>query len=220
MYCKSAKVWRDKSNLILEAIDHCRYQCGSALLLSDGELEFQKALVEGGLPLVWTRARLQCHHALEWSLYKAINEGRAPSLRLDVGCFPCVHCGVQVGAENGLEEWKKEAAKSPNLDVAPLCSNETCRSYGWITKAKRKPNQVKVAQQKHAAKKRRVEEHRRSAGAGGSSAASAGSGVGGREAARPHANAGNGDAGRGNGIIRPNAVAHATMGGRRPRSTQ
>ena len=169
-------------------------------MLSDGDFLFQKALHVGGVPLlVWTRARIQCHHALEWSLYKSINEGRVPSLRLDVGCSPCAHCGVDVGAENGLEDWKKEMKKAPALDIAPLCSKETCRSYGWVTKAKRKPNQVKVAQQKRAAKRKRLEEHRRSGSSGGSAAA-----------------AGAGESDR---IIRPNAVAHASMGGGRPRSS-
>ena len=43
------------------------------------------------------------------------------------------------------------------MDVAPRCSSEQCKSFGWVKKVKRKPNQMKVAQQESARKRARVE---------------------------------------------------------------
>ena len=162
MYCKTLSVYNKNSNWVTEAVDHCRYHCGSAIL-ANGELAFQKALHDDadGKPLIWANPQIRCHHAIEWPLYKAIYESRARHLSFTVGVRPCAHCAVEVTVENGLEDWNKEKEKHPALDVAPLCSNEVCRSYGWVTKNKKKPNQQKVAQQKRAAKKQRLEEHRR-----------------------------------------------------------
>ena len=64
------------------------------------------------------RETLQCHTAVEWAIYAAVQSGRTPSLHLDAGVLPCCHCAVEVGEENGLEEWKKEAEQDAKVNVS------------------------------------------------------------------------------------------------------
>ena len=115
IYCKSAGNYRNCIHHISEAIEHCQYTCGSAIVIP-GELCFQRKLHDkDGIPIIWMRETLQCHSAIEWALYAAVQNGRSPSLRLDAGALPCCHCGTEVGDENGKEEWKNEKEKHPKV---------------------------------------------------------------------------------------------------------
>ena len=134
IYCKNATNFRKHRSDIAEAIEHCQYTCGSAIVIP-GDFGFQRRLHgnKDGLPIIWVRETLQCHTAVEWALYAAVQSGRTPSLHLDAGVLPCCHCGLEVGEENGKEEWEDEAEKDAKVSAIhpfiPLQLSRPCCSY-------------------------------------------------------------------------------------------
>ena len=130
-------------------LEHLRFTCGSFLLDPDAPLDiaWHKKLMEGGTALLYVRNGLRCIDPVENVVYSSPILGISPNI--------CCWCAMEVGPENGLEDFVAHKNLNQERSVLPCCSATQCKALGFISRKTKRVNQITLKEKKKCKKKAR-----------------------------------------------------------------